>query len=186
MENKTSLYFVAALPGQELQEEVTQIKEYFANHYQSKHALKSPPHVTVQMPFYWPDHLLEKLSELLRNFSKHFHSFPLRLKDFGAFPPRVIYVHVEPSKKLEKLKKALTSFFEHQIMLDPKFLDKRPYTPHMTVAFKDLQKEQFKLAWAEFKEKSFSYDFKVNALSLLKHDGTHWEVIESFPFGSED
>ena len=43
-----SLFFIALLPPPEVQEIATKIKLEFAEIYNSRAALKSPPHVTLQ------------------------------------------------------------------------------------------------------------------------------------------
>ncbi|MFN6233029.1 MAG: 2'-5' RNA ligase family protein, partial [Microcystis sp.] len=48
-----SLFFIALLPPPEVQEIATKIKVEFAEIYNSRAALKSPPHVTLQPPFRW-------------------------------------------------------------------------------------------------------------------------------------
>jgi 2'-5' RNA ligase len=58
-----SLFFIALLPPLEVQEIATKIKLEFAEIYNSRAALKSPPHVTLQPPFRWN---LEQLPDLER------------------------------------------------------------------------------------------------------------------------
>ena len=57
-----------------------------------------------------------------------------------------------------------------------------PYHPHMTVAFRDLKKDVFPLAWAEFEKKEFNSAYEVNAFHLLKHDGKEWKLFKKIPF----
>ena len=59
-----------------------------------------------------------------------------------------------------------------------------PYHPHMTVAFRDLKKELFTLAWDEFESKQYAPSFEVNTITLLKHDGKEWKQLKQFDFGN--
>ncbi|MDE5096246.1 MAG: 2'-5' RNA ligase family protein, partial [Trichodesmium sp. St11_bin5] len=59
------LLFVALVPPENIQNQVTEIKEYFSRNYNSSHALKSVPHITLQPPFKWPTENLTLLQESL-------------------------------------------------------------------------------------------------------------------------
>jgi hypothetical protein len=52
----------------------------------------------------------------------------------------------------------------------------------MTVAFRDLKKPDFYLAWNEVKAKPAEYTFQAHALTLLKKTGGKWEVYRQYPF----
>ena len=45
------LYFIALIPHTGLREEIREIKERMRDEYGAGHALKSPAHITLQMPF---------------------------------------------------------------------------------------------------------------------------------------
>jgi len=55
MIKKNELYFIAIVPTSPLSEELLAWKQYFQEHYQSKAALNSPPHITLHMPFEWKE-----------------------------------------------------------------------------------------------------------------------------------
>jgi 2'-5' RNA ligase len=57
----------------------------------------------------------------------------------------------------------------------------RPFAPHMTVAFKDLTKQNFRAAWPEFQRRELEFKFTASQLTLLIHDGRQWNVNAEFP-----
>ncbi len=175
-------YFIAVVPGLPLNEKVTEIKQYMARHYDSNHALRSPPHVTLHMPFRWREDRESRLLKALDAFSYGKKPFNLTLENFGAFPPRVIYIHVMPSDELEQLHKSLVRMARETLKLDNAAYKDRGFNPHMTVAFRDLRKSEFASAWKEFAGKKFNGDFEVNAITLLKHNGKLWEIYKEFGF----
>lgn len=59
-----------------------------------------------------------------------------------------------------------------------------PFTPHVTVGFRDLTPAAFHQAWAEFEHRSFSADFEVPTLTLLRHDGQKWQIFSELPLGA--
>ena len=62
------LYFIALLPPDSIQDYATEVKQYFADNYDSKHAFKSPPHITLQPPFEWDSSKIIDLEECLEKF----------------------------------------------------------------------------------------------------------------------
>ena len=181
--NSDRLFFIALLPPQSIQDYATEIKTYFAQHYGSRHALKSPPHITVQPPFKWIPQQIDQVERSLQSFATSQTPFSISLNGFAAFPPRVIYIHVEKTEPLLTLHQALITHLETTLnLVDPKEKS-RPYTPHMTVAFRDLTQQNFRAAWQEFHPRSLFFEFIASELSLLMHDGQRWQIHAKFPFG---
>ncbi|MDZ7681592.1 MAG: 2'-5' RNA ligase family protein [Fodinibius sp.] len=56
------------------------------------------------------------------------------------------------------------------------------FTPHMTVAYRDLSPDNFERAWEDFQDRSFDYSFEVNSIVLLKHDYQRWKPFYEFNF----
>ena len=178
------LFFIAILPPLEIQDTVTAIKEHFAQVYDSKAALKSPPHITLQPPFNWEPANLDQLQETLEEFSTAQTIFPVTLNGFAAFPPRVIYVDVERTQPLQAIQKELMQTLESKLNISHKAAKNRPFAPHMTVGFKDLSKTNFAKAWAEFADKKFQTNFVALELTLLQFDQTvakKWQIVATYP-----
>lgn len=182
MNSSKRLFFIALLPPQEIQDSVTEIKQYFADRYASRHALKSPPHITLQPPFEWFREDLPKLEEFLAEFSRRRPSFSVTLSGFSAFPPRVIYVNVLKTAELLAIQKDLMQQLEANFTIVDPASKGRPFSPHMTVAFRDLTKQNFKAAWSEFESRSLSFDFTATQLTLLIHQDGRWHIQREFDF----
>jgi 2'-5' RNA ligase len=58
----------------------------------------------------------------------------------------------------------------------------RPFVPHLTVAFRDLTKQNFRIAWPEFVQRQFDCEYIATHLTLLLHDGNYWNVKSEFAF----
>lgn len=173
-------FFIALVPPPEIQASVNQIKHYFKEHYDSSKALNSPPHITLQAPFNWPNGQdLEELTAGLQEFSQSKGKVAIALRNFGAFPPKVIYVDVVHTPGLMTLQRELSAFMKARYG----FTDRRysNFCPHMTVAFRDLKKAAFLQAWPEFKQKTLEFDFMAQALTLLRHNGQNWQIHQSYP-----
>lgn len=176
------LCFVALLPPPEIQTAANAVKDQFAEVYDSSHAKKSPPHITLQPPFKWESEELTTLKTALQSFAREQPPIPVNLAGFGAFPPRVIYIHVEKTPELLAIQKSLLADLEATLSLVDPVAKSRPFVPHMTVAFRDLSRANFRHAWQVYQEEPFHYQFTAQALTLLIHNGKHWEIEADFPF----
>jgi len=182
----TDRFFIALLPSQAIQDEANAIKQVFVDRYDSRAALKSPPHVTLQPPFEWSLEALPLLTQQLSEFSAQSAPLSITLSGFGAFPPRVIYINVIKTQALLALQAALMADTEQALGIVDETAKARSFSPHMTVAFRDLTQENFKRAWAEFEYRPLELEFTATHLTLLRHDGQRWLIDTEFPFlGSE-
>ena len=179
---KNKLYFIAVVPPSPLSAELLELKVYFRDHFQSKAALNSPPHITLHMPFEWKEEKEPILVTKIQQFASAQSRFTIKLEGFGCFRPRVIYVQVVQPIELENLHNELHRFCKTKLNLFNARYKDLPFHPHLTVAFRDLRKSAFHKAWEEFKARPFSAQFVVLRLALLKHDGHRWDVFHEFDF----
>jgi 2'-5' RNA ligase len=177
----THLYFIALVPPSPILEEIREMKEYMAMHYQTKAALRSPAHITLHMPFQWRPDREEKLIENLASFASEKHGFLVNLKDFSAFKPRVIFIDVLPNSQLQLLHQDLERMMRKQLNLFNAAWKDHGFHPHMTIAFRDLRPARFDEAWKEFKNRNFEASFEAIDIVLLKHNQKQWEMYRRFP-----
>lgn len=177
-----SLFFVALLPPQDIQDYATQVKQHFAETYNARHAFRSPPHITLQPPFKWADAHISIIEECLQEFALTRSSLPVTLSGYGAFIPRVIYINVDKSPNLLALQAELMAHLENQLGIVDKVSKTRTFTPHMTVAFKDLKRKSFQTAWQEFERRELHFEFTVDKLTLLIHKDGSWHIKSEFLF----
>ena len=177
-----ALYFIALLPSPTIQQQLQSFKEYFYTTYKSKGALNSPPHITLHMPFQWKEAKEAKLVESLKRFAKGNSNFVIQLQNFGCFAPRVIFSQVIESEPLRVFQQQLHRFVKIELNLFNAQYRDQPFHPHITLAFRDLKKDRFEIAWQEFKGRTYIEKFDVNSMTLLKHDGKTWNPYTNFDF----
>ncbi len=183
MKTPDERFFIALIPPEPLFQQIHQLKVFCFDHFQTKAALRSPPHLTLHMPFLWP---LKKVNELVSSFSllaKGLTPVTVHLNGFGSFPPRVIYLNVSRSPELNYFQQKIIRHCRQSLNLFNADYRDLPFHPHITIAFRDLKKKRFPEAWQEFSSKEFTGRFEANAFSLLKHDGKEWKDFERFPLG---
>ncbi len=182
---KADLYFIAIIVGAEFGEEVTKIKQLFASRFNSNHALRSPPHITLHMPFKWRADKINHLLGELSVFVEGIKPFQIALDGFSSFPPRVIYIDVKYSDKLEHLQKEVQNVAHNRLKLLNSNYKNQAFHPHVTVAFRDLSKKEYQAAWKEFAEQKINHRLTACQIALLKHNGKSWDVYKTFEFGDK-
>lgn len=172
-------FFIGILPPKDLQREVTEYKKYIADTWGPLHAFKSPPHLTVHPPFAWPERRLPPLMRSLQAFAAAHASFPVQLKDFGAFPLRVVFINVVENPALKVLFQDLIAHLETSLG----FSDQRnhhPFHPHMTIAHRDVEENMFPSIWRHFNAQTYDRTFQADAISLLESVNGRWIEREVF------
>jgi 2'-5' RNA ligase len=179
-EDKTKLYFIALIPPPPIYDQALEQKTYFKEHYNSKASLNSPPHITLHMPFRWKEDKESELVEKLDNFLKAFDPIKVCLDNFSAFAPRVIFINVIKSEALDHLQKNIQRFCKKELNLFNANYKEQAFHPHLTLAFRDLKKPNFKKAWEEFEKKEYKAEFIADKIALLKHTGKIWDNFKEF------
>ena len=179
---KDALFFIAIVPDAQIQQEVTEFKQYLAEHFGASHALKSPPHITLFPPFKWPQDRVEALLAMLRDFAAPEARFEIMLKNFNAFAPSVIYVDVMPNELLQNFQQRLENQLEKEFDLKND-RGHHGFNPHMTIAHKDLKHGLFAEAWQYFSLQHYARTFEVENIALLQHNGRRWDIYKQFSLG---
>ncbi|MCW6035498.1 2'-5' RNA ligase family protein [Spirulina subsalsa FACHB-351] len=172
-------YFLALLPPVEVQQQANELKEYFARVYDSRKAFNAPPHITLYPPFLWSETRLAELTQILEQFALNQKPIPIVLDGFGAFKPRVIFLRPRKTPELMEIEQTLGAVLMQELgLVTPQ--KNRFFNPHLTLAFRDLTRDNFKAAWSEFETREFHAEFTVNQLTLLRHQGHHWQIEREF------
>lgn len=180
MKTGEARYFLALIPKEPLASDIFKIKEEISEKYHTRGALRSPAHLTLHMPFLWKERKEDRLFNKLAQATK-FEPFDIRLHEFGAFPPKTIYIKNIHSKPLLAFQTFLAGITKRELSLFNS-THNRGFSPHVTVAFRDLKKEPFELAWQAYKKTPFSAKMAVDSFWLLKHDGKVWHAYKEFVF----
>lgn len=173
-------FFVALLPPAEVQTYAEQVIAQMTQLYRTRTA-KAPPHVTLQPPFLWGQQDLAALETQLKSFASQQQAIPVQLSGFGAFAPRVLFINVLKTPQLLDCQAALMTMLEAELGIVDPVSQRRAFAPHLTVASRNLTRQTFQKAWAELQLQPVEFQFTVNHLTLLRHDGQRWQVQAEFP-----
>jgi 2'-5' RNA ligase len=176
MPAEKALYFIAIVPPEPIQGELFLLKKQLAEAYNSRGALKSPPHITLHMPFHFRPDREQKLIDALNQAVRPLPAFKITIDAYDVFPPRVIFIDVEENEQLRSLQAIVQKAMKEKLnIFNARYRD-QPFHPHLTMLFRDLRKSEFHRAWEKLRTEEVKYDWKVNEVCLLKHTGTQWEI----------
>ena len=178
------MYFIAIIPPEPIYSQVMDYKQMFADDFNSKAALKSPPHITLHMPFKLKPEQEDHLIKVLHDTASNLQNFKVELKDFGQFNERTIFIDVVENEQLHTLFKHIMRSMKINFNIFNADYKNRGYNPHLTLAFRDLKRDEFKRAWPEFKDSSYQKTFEAQSFVLLKHNGKYWEIFREVRLGS--
>lgn len=174
-------FFVALLPPAEIQTYAETVIKALEQRYRTRTA-QAPPHITLQPPFMGSQVTLPTLKSHLARFAQQHSGVSVQLLGFGAFAPRVLYINVLKTPELLQLQAALMTMLEVELGIVDPVSKQRPFAPHMTVASRNLTRQTFRQAWAELQTQSVEFEFIAEQLTLLIHNGQHWQVQSEFSF----
>ena len=135
------------------------------------------PHITLKAPFRQTETEHKNVLQWFDNLVLSPKPFTVSLKGFGAFNNAknpVIYIKPLLTPSLSTLQKnIITAFAEQYKELKISFIEQN-FSPHITIAYRDLEYIQFEKTWEEFKNKDYTNEFQVNSIYLLQHNGKQW------------
>jgi 2'-5' RNA ligase len=175
-------YFLALMPPALLADRLAQLKEQLQERFQVKYALKSPPHLTLKMPFSYNEAKEGQLQEQLLQFLKEQDPFLVQVAGISNFGQRVIYHRVIPCETLTTMQAGLRAYCRKSLHLVEELSD-RNFQPHLTLAYKDLKASQFDEVLAFAREQAIAAEFLADRLFLLKRVEGRWKMLAALPFG---
>ena len=138
------LYFVAIVFEGSIGSQINSIKQQMFSSYQSKAALNSPPHLTLHMPFKRKAKDETAIANCVDQACENIHPFEIKFNGFNCFEPRVIYLDVHGSDKLRELHSKVQAALTKGLKVTNSLYKGLPFKPHVTVAFRDLRKQNSK------------------------------------------
>ncbi|MEQ9064492.1 MAG: 2'-5' RNA ligase family protein [Vicingaceae bacterium] len=170
------LYFVAIALPSPTKEEITGLKEGFIKKYGIRHALKSPPHITLHMPMRVEADREVELIKKVKNACRKLTKGKFQLRGISSFPPRTVFIDVLKSDWLENTRMVI-----QRAMQEGGFgkLDDH-FHPHVTLMTRDVNRETYARAFQDLKDLIFDDEVPGNEITLFKHDGKQWKELESF------
>ena len=171
-----SMYYLAFVCPEQVDEKVRQFKLWMQEMFGCKAALKSPAHITLIPPFWYDESVENILLDLISSFHSDLEKLEIQLQGFSHFAKRVLFVNVLPNPGLNEIRRQTLLHFKKSLG-DIIKEETRPFTPHITIANRDLKPADFDKAWAHFMNRKFQVVFETQQISLLKLSREKWNII---------
>ncbi len=173
------LYFIAIEIPEPFKSEINNLKERISSEYSAKHALKTPPHITLQMPMRIEEEHEISLLDSMKNLDGVIKRGRIRLNNISSFPPRTIFIDV----LAEGLVIDLFNAVQEQLKKTSFILDKitpSSFHPHITLMTRDLSKKMYHTAMKNLQELRYKEEIEIEKFHLYRHDGKFWRVLNEF------
>lgn len=177
-----ALYFIGICPTHRILNDIHGLKQWVNQKYNSKGALRSNAHITLQMPFRLGQKKESQFLSELDGLCQKQNPFEIALNGFGSFEPRVVFIDVVDNHTLTSLQKELEFFMKKYQVFNGTHKN-NGFHPHITIAFRDLKKASFYQLWDEVKNRPFQETFTAESIAVFKHNGKDWDVFKELPLG---
>lgn len=173
-----SLFYIAIDCPPAIDEKIEGMKEYMEREYGCKAARKSPAHLTIVPPFRAEDELQTELNGFVTTYNVGVVPFDIKLKDYGQFADRVLFVDVErPNEALNTLEKECMAEFSDKFPMII-FGMKPDFNPHVTIATRDIPEGALANAKRYFEENyPVDLSFEAKELSLFRLENGWWKKV---------
>lgn len=172
-----TLYFIAIVLPEAAENAVLQWKIKMELLYGCKAQFKSPAHITLMPPFSLNNANEVELIDAMKAINAKMSPVELHLNGFGFFGEHVVYIQVDKNEQLFQLNTKVGTVMKERLGISkPGFFD-HPFRPHVTIAHRDLQVNDFHKARKWLENVNFHSNFVVNKVSLLRHNGKFWEMM---------
>ena len=176
-----SLYLVALLPPEPVFSQTWALKQEVHRLTGSRNAVRLPPHITLLPPMHQEEAFEETCVAALRDFAATQPTFEVVLEDFTWFGDRTLFVRVPGTAALRAFHAQLLAWCAtHLPAVHP---ESRPYTPHLTLATRDLPPAQVPELRQLFATRSYAATFAAAQFTLFRHNGQQWQARATFPLG---
>lgn len=168
-------YLIAILPPKGLSIAIDQIRRECSQTFQIYKALRPPVHLTLRFIGSLEESYEAQLISSL-NGARNFKPFIQELENFSGFQnARAVYIAGTKNKQIDRLYqqiKVLTKSYGKDLH--------DSLTPHLTIAYRDVNEAKYQEILDYYQSKTFHAMFEVNHFSLLKHDGSTWNVLRHY------
>lgn len=173
------MFFVAIIPPEDICQRITSIKNDFRDRFDSRHALRLVPHITLKAPFGVPVAETGTVVDWFRHIPLNPGPFPQALQNFKSFSSRrnpVIFIEPALTPELQFLQQAVLADFMRTFPTISPAQNEFRFHPHVTVGYRDLDYDNYRRAWKEYREKQFEAVFTVDNFCLMQHDKKQWNI----------
>jgi 2'-5' RNA ligase len=180
--NREQTHFIGVLAPEGLADQLNRCRAWMGDSFGCRSGFSTPIHVTIIPPFSMKDDemVLRLLAALSTNAASQ-SPFIAQVSGFGSFAERTLFARVVPDDRWNQLQKNLyTEIF--RACPGAIRADNRPFTPHLTVANRDIPPEAIPVALCHFAEILLEDAFPIEEYVLFNRITGSWKPYRFFPF----
>ncbi len=133
-----------------------------------------PPHITVKPPFETDEAGIQEVERVLRAFAPGQRAAPIRLRGFGRFGFRTIYIDVTKSPEAVSLVRKTIETLNANVSWMPEYpLEGNKL--HASVA-RFLTRRQYRHIWRFLKGRTPEFSTAFDTMAILKKENGKWSV----------
>jgi 2'-5' RNA ligase len=177
-------HFVGVIVPEDIAETVESCRSWMRDRYGCRSGHRTPPHITLVAPFAFSDERGPRvLEDAIAAWASIERRFPCELDGFGAFAERTVFARVVASPEWARWHSGLVRALNAAVpaMLPP---DRGAFTPHLTVANRDIPAGGVPEALSHFAELSLHEHFIVDHAALFEWGNGAWYIRAQIEAGS--
>lgn len=175
------LYLLALLPPEPVFSQTWALKQEVHGLTGSRNAVRLPPHITLLPPLRESIEFEQHCTAVLAEFAASEAAFGVALEGFAWFGDRTLFVRVSEGAALRAFHARLLAWCAARLpQVRP---ENRPYTPHLTLATRDLPPAQVPALRQLFGGRTYAAAFAVRQFTLFRHEGRQWEPRATWALG---
>ncbi|MBF9237688.1 2'-5' RNA ligase family protein [Hymenobacter sp. BT683] len=178
-----ALYLVALLPPEPVFSETWALKQEVHQLSGSRNAVRLPPHITLIPPLQQNDDFEARCTASLAAFGATQRPVRLALDGFAWFGNRTLFVRVSEADAVTACHAALRQWCATHLPEIPP--ESRPFTPHLTLATRDLPPALVPELRQLFASRAYTAACTVPHLTLFRHDGQRWQARATIELGGK-
>lgn len=125
------------------------------------------PHITLKAAFEAPQ--ISPLEEFLEDLSRDKGKSPIYIDGFGRFGSHTIFLKVNPSKQFLEFYREIHYFFKNR-GLESSIYDNEDKLFHITLANKELSKNEIMIVWDHLTHKNIDQEYLVDNLCIFQNE----------------
>ena len=168
-------HFVGVLPPKEIDEIVQRDRLWVRERYGCRSGHSTVPHITLVPPFS-TSLPTDRVRDILMGILPLLHPFICEIDGYGSFGDRTVFLRVIPSKEWDDLAKTLSKGMRAMGLGVRE--EKKPLSPHLTIANRDIPPNALKSILSGLYHNSVKGTFPVESVALFHREGRVWRVDE--------
>ncbi len=125
------------------------------------------PHITLKSAFETEE--ISPLEDFLGDLSSKREKSPIYIEGFGRFGSKTIFLKVNPSEKFLEFYREIHYFFKNK-GLESSIYDNENKVFHITLANKELSKEEIMIVWDHLTHKKVNQEYLIDNLCIFQNE----------------